>query len=222
MARRAEKKPENQIEEKKKAAVVPIRTISGANVKPRASLPTMLAKDDEYSDLGSYVMLSEEIESNLDADVAKETKLTSLKNISSLLYMDVQGYGSRHMATQLGISMEDMQKLKRSEAYTLARDTLLREIVHSAREVMEVSALKAVKTLTECMNSTNEKVKLSAATEVLDRIGLNTTQKVEVTAKNDSMMSYSEDELMEILRTGMAESEVTMLEDVAVEVADEQ
>jgi len=189
----------NDIVEKENKPVR-LRDSKSAKDKTRKALHQMLSGDDEYVNMGDHILIEETIEQNLDSDVKKETKLTSIKNIMRLVYLDVQGYGAGAISEAMALSEHDVQLIRRSESFKLAKDAVMAEILALSRRMIEVSSIKAVKTLTECMGSKNDKVRLSAAVEVLNRTGLTATQKIELTTTNNSLAHYTDDELAEMLR----------------------
>jgi hypothetical protein len=193
----------NEIAEVEKNPVE-LRDGKSSKKKQRAALHKMLSNDDEYENMQDHVLISETIEDSLDAEVQNETRLVTVSNIMKLVYMDVQGYGADALATNMKLSRDDVQLIRRSSAFQNAKEAMMADIVAKSRQMIEVSTMKAVKTLTECMESKNDKVRLSAAVEVLNRTGLTATQKIELTTTNNSMMNFTEDELAEIVRSGMA------------------
>lgn len=174
------------------------------NEYDNVALATRLATEPEYKNMKDYITLPQELIDSIDEDVMMETKLTSVSNVMNLLYMDVQGHSMPRMAMVLGISLMEVEIIRKSQAYSTVRESLLREILNTARNVMQVSTLKAVKSLYECMESTDERIKLQAAKEILDRVGLSGTQKLEVVAtQGGTIDKLTNDDLAEILRSSM-------------------
>ena len=168
------------------------------------ALSTRMSQEPEYKNMKDYVSLPQDVLDSLDEDVMQETKLTSVANVMNLLYMDVQGHSVPRMAMVLGITIREVDLIKKSETYRAVRQGLLQEILSTARNVMQVSTLKAVKSLYECMESHDDRIKLMAAKEVLDRVGLSGTQKLEVVAiQPGDAAKLSDSDLAEILRSSM-------------------
>lgn len=187
----------------KTSPLVPIRSDAVSIYKPREDLYKMLEVDGEYRDLEAHVLLPEELEETAEPTIKKETKVSGIQNIMDLLYMDIEGAGTTLMSLNTGLTVEEVKKIQRNGTYTKLRAAALQGVIDKAKDIMDVSAIKAVKTLTECMCSDNERVRLSAATEVLNRIGLTATQHVEVTATTNTMEQLTDDQLNEILRTAV-------------------
>lgn len=191
------------MEENVQAPVV-VRDGKTAKRKQRDALHMLLSRDDEYVNMQDHIVLSEEVESSLDKNVQEETRLVSVTNIMKLVCMDVQGFGTDAIAKNMAMSKDDVTVIRRSDAFKSAREAMMTAIIEKSRSMIEVSTMKAVKTLTECMESKNDKVKLSAAVEVLNRTGLNATQKIELTTTQNTMVNFTDDELAEILRNSSA------------------
>lgn len=190
--------------EKSETNVVALRSPKEAKKQQREALHKLLSRDDEYTNMGDHVLIDATIEENIDKEVAAETQIGGIKDIMKLVYLDTQGYGTQAISTAMKLTSEDVAAIRRSESFKIAKDAVLAEIMAMSRRMMEVTAMKAVKTLTECMDSKNDKIKLSAAVEVLNRTGLSATQKIELTTTNNTMVNFTEDELAEIIRSSNA------------------
>ena len=79
------------------------------------------------------------------------------------------------------------------------------EVVNVARMFLASAGIKAVRTIIDCMDSPNDKVRLKAATEVLNRIGLTEPKKIEVIAEGSAFQSMSDEQMLELLKSGMEE-----------------
>ena len=178
-----------------------VRNVKDAKIKQRSALHDLLSGDEEYANMGDFIMLSREDMDFLKEDVSEETGLTGLGNVMGVIYCDIQGYSLSAMANKLGLDKMDIQKIRNSAAFKAAKDSVMQEVLKLSRQMIEVSTIKAVKTLTECMNSRVDKVRLSAAVEVLNRTGLTATQKIELTTQNNNMQNFTDDQLQEILRS---------------------
>lgn len=195
---------------KEKNNIIPIKDDKGPDASTMAGI---LQKDVEYKHLSDYIPLKQSLLDSLDADVLAETKLDSVSNVVNLLYMDVQGHSLPRICMVLGLNKHDVQEIRSTDAYSTVRQALLQEIITTSKRVMEVSTLKAVKTLYECMDSASEKIKLAAAKEILDRVGLNATQKLELTTNEISGMAKLTDaQLNEILKSTMPGVESKIVE----------
>ena len=183
--------------------MVALRGKKAASLAQRSVLRDILLADPEYENLADHIDLDKDIEDSLDADVRRETALLDIDGVMKVLHSDIQGLGAGQISTMYGLTVEQVKTIRRSSAYKTARQAVLAEVVNTSRNIMEVASLKAVKTLAECMNSKNEKVKLAASVEVLNRVGLNSTQKLEVTTQSANFSGLSDAELAEILRNSV-------------------
>jgi hypothetical protein len=215
----AETPPKNGVNGKETLSLVPkqdenapkkvkVQGVKAAKIKQRRTLGELLLADPEYANLDDHIAVDEEIVRTLDSEVSQDTKLSNLKNVMAVLYADIQGLGATQIAANMNLTRAEVQAIRRSVAYVNAKASVLQEVINTSRGVMEVSALRAVKTLTECMNSKNDKVKLNAAVEVLNRIGLGATQKVELTTHNeDYFRKLTNEELTEIVKSSVVEAD---------------
>jgi hypothetical protein len=177
-----------------------------ASTRQRKALHTLLAKDEEYGDLASYINIDDAIGENISKELEVEPienakrLYGSPQNIMKVLQYDIQGYPVKLIATQLGISEMGVSRIKASESYAAARAEVLGSVIEGARKYMEVATVKAVKTLIECLDSNNEKVRLTAAQDVLTRTGLSAPQQIEITNNVNNFGNYTDDELLEIMK----------------------
>lgn len=126
-------------------------------------------------------------------------------SLTKLAYYHVQGYTNAELASVFGVSSTVIKKNKESEEYKALLNTISAEIVSTGRMFLQSAGIKAVRTLIHCLDSPNDKIKLQASKEVLDRIGLKEPDKLEVIAKGDAISSMSEEELLGLVKMGMSE-----------------
>lgn len=192
--------------EKRPLSVIPITPSKEAGAKQRAALHTMLANDEEYHELSEYIAMGEEIGSEIVRELktldGEDVKLAhmSTKNVMKVLQYDIQGYPSRTIAKLINLPAHEVVRIRTTDAYLTAKEQVLGSVVEGARKYMEVATLKAVKTLVECLESSNEKIRLAAAQDVLSRTGLNAPQQIEITQTVNNFENYSDEELLEIMK----------------------
>lgn len=181
--------------------IVPLRNTKEAKKQQRKSLHNILSSDEEYANLQEHIILSNETVKSSIEDIKAETNLKSVENVMQLIQHDIQGYGTSAISELMGVKHDDVLAIRRSDTYKALRTKVMSEIIELSKRAIEVSTIKAVKTLMECMESKNDKVKLSAAVEVLNRTGLTATQKIELTTTtHNEISSFTDEELAEILR----------------------
>ena len=172
------------------------------------SVGVKMGVEPEYQNMGNYISLPVEVTDSLEEDILRETKMESVSNVMNLLYMDVQGHSTARISMVLGVSTREVEKIRQSTPYLAARRLLLNEILETSRKIMEVSAIKAVKTVYECMDSADDRIRLQASKEILDRVGLSGTQKLEVVSMQAGGIDrLSDSDLVEILKSALPHSE---------------
>jgi len=190
-------------EDKNKAPAIRLSNTQQSNLRQRAALHSLLAQDEEYSDLVSHIEIDPSSYDILGSEMDKlfESKgLISPATITQILQYDVQGYNPKLIAKLMNLTPEQVLRIKASDAYQISRTELLNAVVSGARKYMEVATIKAVKTLVQCMDSTNEKVRLAASQDVLNRAGLQAPTQIEISTQVNNFEGLSDDELAEILR----------------------
>lgn len=133
--------------------------------------------------------------------VSNSAKVNKLQ----LAYMYMQGYDTRTLAEQFECTENTIREIRASTEFKQLLGLLNHEIVSTARTFLTAAGLKAVKTLLTCMDSHDDRTKLKASTEVLDRIGLKAPEQLEIINKGDVIGKMSEDQLMEVIKLGMKE-----------------
>lgn len=126
-------------------------------------------------------------------------------NLTRFAYFFMQGYSVTQIADAMGIDRSTAKRVRSSEEFKAVLNTLSAEVIATAQTFLQASSLKAVRTLIQCMDSANEKVKLSAATEVLDRVGLKSPDRLEVLAKNDSLTQMDDARLLDLIKMNLHE-----------------
>jgi hypothetical protein len=124
----------------------------------------------------------------------------SPQNILKVVLMDIQGYSNIKIGKELGMAEVTVRTIKKMDSYITSKEQLLNTIIEGARQYMEAASVKAIKSLLECLDSPNERIKLMAAQDILNRVGLSTPQQIEVIQNNSNFAKYSNDELMEIMK----------------------
>lgn len=191
---------ENNLTEKP----VKVTTTRRSKAMQREALYSLLATEEEYTNLTDYFGLDPDRMDNLSRELSPcfgEARLATPQNVMQILQYDIQGYTSQLIAKQVGLETEQIYHIRQSDAYKVAREEVLKQVISGARKYMEVSTIKAVKTLVQCLDSKNEKVKLTAAQDILNRAGLAATQQIEITSNmGTSFEHFSDAELAEIMK----------------------
>lgn len=172
-------------------------------MKQRAALHSMLAQDEEYTDLVNYVDVDPEGHDILGVEMDKlfESKgLISPATITQILQYDIQGYNPILIAKLMNLQPDQIRRIKNSDAYKISREELLNAVVSGARKYMEVATLKAVKTLLQCMDSPSEKIRLAASQDLLNRAGLQAPTQIEISTPMNNFEGMSDADLAEILK----------------------
>lgn len=190
-------------EDKNQRPALRLSSAQQSSLKQRAALHSLLAQDEEYSDLVSHIEIDPSSYDILGSEMDKlfESKgLISPATITQILQYDVQGYNPKLIAKLMNLTPEQILRIKASDAYQISRTELLNAVVSGARKYMEVATIKAVKTLVQCMDSPNEKVRLAASQDVLNRAGLQAPTQIEISTQVNNFEGLSDEELAEILR----------------------
>lgn len=187
----------------------------------RAALHSMLATEEEYKDLTDYIDIDTQMADNLSEeflDIFGGVSKAAPKAIMAVLQLDLQGHSVSGIARHIGIEEAQVRSMRASEAYRTAKEEVLRGVVVGARKFMEVASLKAVKTLVNCLDSNNEKIKLSAAQDILNRSGLSAPQHIELTTNVNNFENFTTEQLEEILK----KDKVIARKSEVIEVVSEQ
>lgn len=126
-------------------------------------------------------------------------------NLVKIAYYYVQGYTEKDIAEIFNVSVNTVKKIKGSDEFKAVCKTISAEIVETARLFLATSGIKAVKTLVDCLDSPNDRVRLNASTEILNRVGLKSPEKLEILARGDSFKSMSDEQLLQIVKMGTQE-----------------
>lgn len=126
-------------------------------------------------------------------------------DLVKMAFLYIQGWDGKSIAKAFDTDEAVISKLKSSPKFKAVLTTLNAEIVSTARTFLAASGMKAVITLIKCMDSRDDKTKLRASTEVLDRIGIRTPEQIELIQKSDRISGMDEQQLMEFIKLGMKE-----------------
>lgn len=186
--------PDNEIE---------VTSMRATSIKQRTALYSILAKEEEYSNLSDYLSVDKEVTENVSRELVNSFENKTFftpEKVMQVLQYDIQGYPTGLIAKTMGITPQQVTDVKRSDSYKLAKDEVLRSVIDGARKYMEVASIKAVKTLVQCLDSNSEKVRLAAAQDILNRSGLSAPQQIEITSTVNNFENFSDAELAEILK----------------------
>lgn len=156
----------------------------------------------EVPKIENYVTISDDTEKTLQMDdngVVKDIDLVKMA------YYFSQGYNINDISAAMSIGRTTVQNALRSDEFKEVVNSLTLEVVNVARMFLATSGIQAVKTIIDCMNSPNDRVRLQAAKEVLDRIGLTEPTKIEVLSEGNAFGGMSDEQMLAFIKGSMAE-----------------
>ena len=158
---------------------------------------------EEYATTNE-VLLPVEVEI---ADASQIGKHRNRADINLLKFSNffIQGYTEQELAKAMDIDINTVKKIKASDEFKAMLKTVSLEVVEVSRVFLASAGLKAVRTLIDCLESSSDKIRLGASTEILDRIGLKSPEKIELIAKSDAIQEMSDEQLLELVRMGIDE-----------------
>jgi hypothetical protein len=106
------------------------------------------------------------------------------------------------------ISLTQAHDIKQSDKFKQIIQLLNTEIIATARTFLTASGMKALVTLLRCMDSKDDRIKLKASTEVLDRIGLKAPEQITLIHQGDRLQNMSEEELFAVVKMGIDEIKI--------------
>lgn len=158
---------------------------------------------DEKVDIGNYLTIEDGSESNtLQID---DNGITKDVDLVKMAYFFTQGYNINDISAAMQIGRTTVQKALKSDEFKEIVNGLTLEVVNVARMFLATSGIKAVKTIIDCMDSPNDRVRLQAAKEVLDRIGLTEPTKIEVLAEGNAFSHMTDEQMLLFIKGSMAE-----------------
>jgi len=122
--------------------------------------------------------------------------------------MLIAGYSYKAISDALGVSESTIRKwLKSDEAFKELMFDLVAIVTDEIRIELVAASRAALRTLGELLQSSDEKIRLKAAQDILDRAGFNAKMKQEVDINNtySYFTNLSDDELLRFIRLGMGE-----------------
>ena len=179
--------------------------MSENKVATRAQLLRSIMANNEIPD---FVVIEEHIISPEEREALAESlnkKGTQKVDLVKLAYYYIQGYNTKELSEIFDADPQHINRIKASDKFRAIITSLNAEIVSTARTFLTAAGFKAVKTLLMCMDSNDDRVKLNAATQVLDRIGLKTPEQIEVIQKGAVVNKMSDEELMGLIKLGTKE-----------------
>lgn len=126
-------------------------------------------------------------------------------NLVKMAYMYAQGFDVGEIAANFDVEMSTVRTAMRSQEFKDTMNSLTYEIVDVARIFLASNGIAAVRTLLDCMQSTNDQVRLRAAIEILDRIGLKEPTKIEVIQNADNFKDMTDADMLALIQHGMDE-----------------
>lgn len=126
-------------------------------------------------------------------------------NLVKMGYYFSQGNDVSDIANYMGLRRDTVRQAIKSDEFKAVMNSITVEVVNVARMFLASAGITAVRTLIDCMNSSNDKVRLKAATETLDRIGITEPKKIELIAEGSAFNGMSDTQMLEMIRMGMDE-----------------
>lgn len=157
-------------------------------------------EDGLLSDTDKTEILSEVIDSKTTEPIRVD--------LIKMAHLHIQGFSRIDIAKEFSVTVDNINYLRGTEKYRAILGLLNNEIVATARTFLTASSMKAVLTLITMLNSRDDRIKLKAATEIMDRIGLKTPEQIEIIQKGDKLAQMSETELLEFVKSGVKEIKI--------------
>lgn len=126
-------------------------------------------------------------------------------NLTKMAVMFAQGYTLKAIAMEFGVTADTIYNIRASDEFKAVMNSISLEVIETARTFLAVSGIRATKTLLDCLGSGNERIRMKAAIEVLDRIGLKAPEQIEVLAKSDNIEQMTDEQLFSLVQMGMRE-----------------
>lgn len=149
-----------------------------------------------------YALIEQRGFAKADKPVKEEAKKV---NMVQVLMYHVKGYASKDIAEILNVKLDTIKHIKRTDDFKMMVQSLISEVVSAGRMFLSTAGMRAVKTLIDLLQSPNDKVRLQASMEILNRIGLKSPDKLEIVTKGDAIRQMDEKELMNLVKLGMDE-----------------
>ena len=125
--------------------------------------------------------------------------------MSKVAFMAMQGMSTKDIAEELRVTPTQIRKLKQDEDYKEIVKTITGTVVNKSKELIQSASMKATLTLMSMMDSNSDKIRLTAAQDILNRVGVKEATTVNIVAKNDHTANMSEEELKDLIKLGTAE-----------------
>jgi DNA-binding MarR family transcriptional regulator len=104
-------------------------------------------------------------------EIEKDLKSMEVEYVKIALF-SAQGYSPKEICAQTGLKIDYLSVVLKSKEYQAAVELLTRQVKYYAKAVLVTFVPRALNNLYSLMESANEKIKLAATKEVLDRIGI--------------------------------------------------
>lgn len=127
-------------------------------------------------------------------------------NLARFTYQYIQGANSDDLAKSFKISKALVNSIKCLPQFKRMLTLITAEVTYSAKMFLNTAGLKATRTIVELLDSDDEKVRFSAAKDILDRMGVKNAAAGSVeSGKKDDLSHMNEEQLKEILKLGVKE-----------------
>lgn len=131
-----------------------------------------------------------------DVNIAKYTRIA---------LFSMRGFTNKQIAGDLKCSSQMIIDLKNTDEYQMVMNSINSEIIKVVRMFLTSASLKATKTLVDCLDSRYDKIRIQAATEILNRVGVKTPEQIELINKVNTIDSMGTEELEHLINMGIDE-----------------
>lgn len=166
-----------------------------------------LSDELKLSDIMETKDLVEEYNDGEILEIPDVIDVTKMGNglITKIATMHLQGWTTGQIGTELNLKPKVIRDIKATQQFRDIADTITAKVVDTSRDLIKATTLKAVQTLFEVLESGSDKVRLGAAQDILNRVGLKQAETINIVAKNDDTAHMSEEELKDLVRLGIDE-----------------
>jgi len=134
-----------------------------------------------------------------------QRKETKEANYVKIAYLYMKGFSIQEIADIMGISSRAVKEIRSKEEFKSVIRTISAEVISAGRMFLSASGIKAVKTMIDLLDSPNDKIRLNASKEILNRIGLKSPEQLEIINKSNDIRNMSTEELTKLVEIGAKE-----------------
>jgi len=149
------------------------------------------------------VTLSEMLTKDQYLRLTKEGGVTNFSEEHLVRLFTMRSYGMtvKEISEKLGFPLYVIDKVISSMEYRAVADTITQDITTVAKDSLALAVTKATSTLVGLLDSEDDRIKLKASTEILNRTGLDSVKRVQVQGKTEHIHSLPDEQLQYILKS---------------------